>query len=57
MTRTALVTGGVSGIGAATARHLQSVGYSAIANYFGNDTEADAFHRETTIPRLHLGRS
>jgi acetoacetyl-CoA reductase len=50
MMRRALVTGGVSGIGAATARQLKNEGYSVIANFFGNDAEADVFHRETAIP-------
>lgn len=50
MSRVALITGGVSGIGAATARLLQKSGYTVIANYFGNDSEAAAFHRETAIP-------
>jgi len=50
MTRIALVTGGVSGIGAATAKQLKSSGYSVVANYFGNDAEAEAFHSDTDIP-------
>lgn len=40
MTRVALITGGVSGIGAATARLLKSSGYTVVANYFGNDGDA-----------------
>jgi acetoacetyl-CoA reductase len=50
MSRTALITGGVSGIGAATARLLKSSGYSVVANYFGNDADAESFHSETKIP-------
>ncbi|MEW5421353.1 acetoacetyl-CoA reductase [Amorphus sp. 3PC139-8] len=50
MTRVALVTGGVSGIGAAICHRLKSGGYTVIANYFGNDDTAKAFSEETGIP-------
>ncbi len=50
MIRTTLVAGGVSGIGAATAELLKSSGYTVIANYFGNDADAESFHRDTGIP-------
>jgi acetoacetyl-CoA reductase len=50
MIRTASVAGGVSGIGAATAELLKSSGYTVIANYFGNDVDAESFHRDTGIP-------
>ncbi|WOJ90866.1 acetoacetyl-CoA reductase [Methylocapsa polymorpha] len=50
MTRIALVTGGVSGIGAATAKSLKAAGYSVAATYFGNGAEADAFSRQSSIP-------
>ncbi len=50
MTRTALVTGGVSGIGAATAKLLKNSGYTVVANYFGNDAVAASFHRDTGVP-------
>lgn len=50
MARITLVTGGVSGIGAATAKALKRAGFTVITNYFGNDAEAEAFSRETGIP-------
>ncbi|HAF43290.1 MAG TPA: beta-ketoacyl-ACP reductase [Sphingobium sp.] len=50
MSRIALVTGGVSGIGAATSTLLQKSGFTVAANYFGNDEEAKAFSKETGIP-------
>ncbi len=50
MARVALVSGGVSGIGAATTKLLQASGCTVIANYYGNDTQATAFHNETGIP-------
>jgi acetoacetyl-CoA reductase len=55
MTRTALVTGGVSGIGAATARLLQEKGYTVAVTYFGREREADAagFYEDTGIPVFH----
>jgi acetoacetyl-CoA reductase len=50
MKRIALITGGVSGIGAATAKLLKGAGYLVAATYFGNDAEAEASGRETEIP-------
>lgn len=50
MPRIALVTGGVSGIGAATAKLLKEKGYLVAVNYYGNDEEAEQFVRETSIP-------
>lgn len=50
MTRTALVTGGSRGIGAAISVALKSAGYKVAANYAGNDEAAAAFTRETGIP-------
>ena len=50
MTRNALITGGVTGIGAATASLLKAAGYNVIANYFGNEAEAEIFKKQTNIP-------
>jgi acetoacetyl-CoA reductase len=50
MNRTALVSGGIAGIGAATAKLLKASGYNVIANFSNNQTEADLFHGSTGIP-------
>ncbi|MBU0583722.1 MAG: beta-ketoacyl-ACP reductase [Alphaproteobacteria bacterium] len=50
MTKTALVTGGTRGIGAAISIALKSAGYSVAANYAGNDEAAQTFKNETGIP-------
>ncbi|MDK3016964.1 acetoacetyl-CoA reductase [Pseudodonghicola flavimaris] len=49
MTRTALVTGGSRGIGAAISQALKAQGYSVAATYAGNDEAAAAFTAETGI--------
>lgn len=49
MTRTALVTGGTRGIGAAIAIALKAAGYQVAANYAGNDEAAQKFKAETGI--------
>src|SRR5262245_10004753 len=50
MSRTALVTGGSRGIGAAISIALKNAGYKVAATYAGNDEAAAAFTRETGIP-------
>ena len=50
MTRTALVTGGSRGIGAAISVALKNAGYKVAANYAGNDEAAEKFKAETGIP-------
>ena len=50
MSKTALVTGGTRGIGAAISIALKSAGYSVAANYAGNDEAAQRFKGETGIP-------
>jgi len=50
MARTALVTGGSRGIGAAISKALKSAGYTVAANYAGNDAAAATFKAETGIP-------
>ncbi len=49
MTRTALVTGGTRGIGAAIAVALKASGAQVAVSYAGNDTAAAAFTVETGI--------
>ncbi|WBU53773.1 acetoacetyl-CoA reductase [Paracoccus sp. SCSIO 75233] len=49
MSRTAIVTGGTRGIGAAISKALKDAGYSVAANYAGNDDAAKAFTDETGI--------
>src|SRR3954465_12900617 len=50
MARTAVVTGGSRGIGAAISKALKQAGYNVAANYGGNDAAAAKFKQETAIP-------
>ncbi len=50
MARTALVTGGTRGIGAAISTALKEAGYAVAANYHGNEEAARSFHESTGIP-------
>jgi acetoacetyl-CoA reductase len=50
MVRTAIVTGGVTGIGAATCRALKKAGCQVVATFFGNMADARKFQAETGIP-------
>ncbi len=50
MARTALVTGGTRGIGAAIATALKEAGYTVAACYGSNDESAKAFNQKTGIP-------
>ena len=49
MTRTAIVTGGTRGIGAAIATALHAQGHKVAATYHGNDTAAQEFTARTGI--------
>ncbi|WP_108860734.1 acetoacetyl-CoA reductase [Ruegeria sp. Alg231-54] len=49
MARTALVTGGSRGIGAAISKALKAEGYNVAATYAGNDEAAAKFTEETSI--------
>ena len=48
-TRVALVTGGTSGIGAATCEMLATLGYRVAANYCGSEERAAAFAQRTGV--------
>lgn len=50
--KTALVTGGTRGIGAAICKALKNDGYHVIANYAGNKQAAKVFEEETGIETL-----
>jgi len=50
MTKTALITGGTRGIGAAIATALQEAGHTVVVTYQGNDEAAKAFTQDTQIP-------
>ena len=49
MARTAVVTGGTRGIGAAISKALHAAGYAVTASYAGNDEAAAKFKGETGI--------
>jgi acetoacetyl-CoA reductase len=49
MQRTALVTGGTRGIGAAISKALKAAGHTVAANYAGNDASAQAFSEANGI--------
>ncbi len=49
MAKTALVTGGTRGIGAAISIALKNAGFKVIANYAGNKERAEAFKAKTGI--------
>jgi acetoacetyl-CoA reductase len=49
MTKTAIVTGGTRGIGAAICVALKTAGYKVAANYAGNDDAAKEFGKKTGI--------
>ena len=50
MAKVAVVSGGTRGIGAAISKALKAAGYTAVANYAGNDEAAAKFKAETGIP-------
>ena len=49
MSKTAIVTGGTRGIGAAISKMLKRAGYQVAANYAGNDKAAIDFAKDTSI--------
>jgi len=48
--RVALVTGGVQGLGEASAKALAKRGFKVVAGHLGGGDRAEAFQRETAIP-------
>jgi acetoacetyl-CoA reductase len=50
MARAAIITGGITGIGAATCKALKKAGCQVAATYFGNRGDAKNFQTETGIP-------
>jgi NAD(P)-dependent dehydrogenase (short-subunit alcohol dehydrogenase family) len=50
MARVAIVTGGTTGIGAATCRLMKTSGYTVAVNFFGGESEAKEFSRKLGIP-------
>ncbi|RTL50677.1 MAG: acetoacetyl-CoA reductase [Bradyrhizobiaceae bacterium] len=50
MGRVAVVTGGTTGIGAATSLALKAEGYTVCANYLGNESAATAFGQSSGLP-------
>jgi acetoacetyl-CoA reductase len=49
MTKTAIVTGGTRGIGAAISVALKGAGYAVAANFAGNEAAAETFSKDTGI--------
>ena len=49
MSKTAIVTGGTRGIGAAISKMLKGAGYQVAANYAGNDKAAIDYAKDTSI--------
>jgi len=52
MSRTAIVTGGTRGIGAAISESLHKAGYKVAAVYHGNGVAAQAFTNKTGVPHF-----
>jgi len=52
MPRTAVVTGGTRGIGAAISEALHRAGYKVAAVYHGNEDAAAAFTKQTGVPHF-----
>ena len=50
MNRVALVTGGVTGIGAAICAGMKNAGYRVVANYLGKEPEAEEFAKTMGVP-------